>query len=152
MIYSISRPHSVRTSSSWALWARNIPYVGHDNIKTIPHGSIYRGILRCRRFKYISYYSNTNVQCNVPANRPRSRTLPLHHARTRTAPTSKLGAGSRACTRISCAFDVCPVVGTSSGDVVRAPGTSSGGFKGDPYMKSRVAVHYMLGINHNELI
>ena len=38
------------------------------------------------------------------------------------------------------------------GDVVRAPGTSSGGFKGDPYMKSRVAVHYMLGINHNELI
>ena len=33
---------------------------------------------------------------------------------------------------------------------VRGAGTSSGGFKADPYIKSRVAVHYMLGINHNE--
>ena len=154
MIYSISRPHGgLLASSSWALWAQNTPYVGHDNIKTIPHGyptGRFTEVFYVVDVKIPSDYSNTNVQCNIPANRP--GTLPLHHARTRTAPTSKLGAGSRACTRISCAFDVRPVVGTSSGDVVRAPGTSSGGFKGDPYMKSRVAVHYMLGINHSELI
>ena len=64
LIYSISRPHGGLTSSSWALWARDRPYVGRDDIilwalwardrqyagrdntKTIPYGSTYRGILR----------------------------------------------------------------------------------------------------------
>ena len=32
------------SSSSWALWARDRRYVGRDNIKSIPYGSIYRAI------------------------------------------------------------------------------------------------------------
>ena len=42
LIYSISRPHGGLRSSSWALWARDRQYVGRDNIKSIPYGSIYR--------------------------------------------------------------------------------------------------------------
>ena len=38
------------------------------------------------------------------------------------------------------------VASPGCGDVVHR------GFKGDPYIKSRIAVHYMLGINHNELL
>ena len=42
VIHSISRPHGGLRSSSWALWARDRRYVGRDNIKSIPYGSIYR--------------------------------------------------------------------------------------------------------------
>ena len=41
-LFSISRPHGGPRSSSWALWARDRQYVGRDNIKSIPYGSIYR--------------------------------------------------------------------------------------------------------------
>ena len=155
MIYSISRPHGgLLASSSWALWAQNTPYVGHDIIKTIPHG------YPTGRFTEVFYvvdldvkihsdYSNTNVQCNIPANpEPCPCTMlalePRPHPNLEPAAARALE--SHALSTFALWWGRRP--GTSSG----APGTSSGGFKGDPYMKSRVAVHYMLGINHNELI
>ena len=126
MIYSISRPHGgLLASSSWALWAQNTPYVGHDNIKTIPHGyptGRFTEVFYVVDVKIHSDYSNTNVQCNIPAN-PEPCPCTMLALEPRPHPNLEPAAArafeAHPALRVSCAFDGRPLVGTTSGNVVR---------------------------------